>query len=106
MFTNNPTDLTQIDETIAKAHAHLNDIDEASDEYAHIVDQLTKLYAIRKQHILTEPEAPEVVVDKDRLRLKDWLPVIGSIGGILVIVAFEAAGHSVTSKALSFVKKA
>lgn len=105
MFTNEPTDLSKLDETISDAHAHLKDIDEASPEYAHIVDQLEKLYRIRVNCIKPEPEVQKDAVDKDKVRLKDWIPVISTIGGILVIVAFEAAGHSVTSKALGFVRK-
>lgn len=103
MLNNTPTDLTKLDETIAAAHKHLNDIDEASPEYAHIVDQLEKLYRIRTNCI--HPEKDKAEADKDKMHFKDWIPVISTIGGILVIVVFEAAGHSVTSKALSFVKK-
>lgn len=84
---------TQLDEAITDAHQQLADLTADSPEYAKIVDQLDKLYKIK------DPKS------KDRTSLKDWIPVIASISGILVIIAYEQAGHSFTSKAVSFIRK-
>lgn len=102
---NSPVDATKIDEAILRAHVALEANDPASPEYQKTLDQTIKLYKLR-QDVTPEPEpVPEPVIDKDRVRFKDWIPVIGSVGAVLVIVAFEAAGHGVTSKALGFVSK-
>lgn len=37
--------------------------------------------------------------------LKDWIPVIASVGQIVLIVAYESSGNIIKSKALSFVSK-
>lgn len=91
----------QLDEAIKRAHDSLATHQPDSPEYAKIIDQITKLYAIKKAFI-TEPVVEE---KKESTSIKDWIPVIGSIGGILTIVVFEAAGHIVTSKSLGFVSK-
>lgn len=84
---------TQLDETIAAVHESMKTLTPDDPAYAAHVDQLQKLYEIK------DPKA------KTRTHLKDWIPVIGSVGTALVIVVFEARGHAVTSKALSFVPK-
>jgi hypothetical protein len=65
-----------------------------SPEYAKMVTALQELYKIKDPNV------------RERTTLKDWIPVIASIGGILVIIAYEQAGHSLTSKAVSFIRKA
>lgn len=84
---------TKLDETIEEVHRQMESLTADSDEYAAMVEQLEKLYKIK------DPKS------KDQVNLKDWIPVIGSIGGILVIVTFEAMGHTLTSKALGFTSK-
>ena len=84
---------SQLEAAITQVHAEMLVLTADSPEYAKMVDQLDKLYKIK------DPKS------KDRAVLKDWIPVIGSIGGVLVIIAWEAAGHSLTSKAVSFIRK-
>lgn len=105
MSNTTTVNLDALDETIVRYHEYLVGVDEGTSEYTTALDQLTKLYDLRRKMTPEAPPAPEPTVDKDRTRFKDWLPIIGSVGGILVIVAFEAAGHGVTSKALGFVRK-
>lgn len=93
MFDKNADDRVHIDDAIRNVYREMESLTADSPEYAKMVDQLDKLYKI-KDHMV-----------KDRVGLKTWIPVIGSVGGILVIVVFEAFGHSVTSKALSFARK-
>lgn len=69
--------------------------DEESDMYATHLANLSTLYELRDG-------SP---ASKKKTELKDWIPVIGSAGGILIIVVFEAFGHTVTSKGVGFVTK-
>ncbi|AWN03359.1 hypothetical protein PBI_COUNT_36 [Microbacterium phage Count] len=85
---------TQLEEAIEQVHEEMRSLTADSPEYAKCVDQLDKLYKIK------DPKS------KDRTVLKDWIPVIGSIGGVLVIIAYESMGHSLTSKAVGFIRKA
>lgn len=84
---------TQLDEAIAEVHKQMASLTADDPAYSTMVDQLDKLYKIK------DPQS------KTKAEFKDWIPVIGTIGGILVIVTFEAYGHTMTSKALSFVRK-
>ena len=71
------------------------------------VKQLQSLHQIRKD-ALPDPTAvleTKSASKKDRVKFKDFIPAIASIGGILVIVTFEAFGHTLTSKATAFVSK-
>lgn len=103
MLIENAMDITPVDEAIERAHAHLKSFDEDAPEYQKTLDQLIKLYDIRTS-LTKEVNTPEED-DKNKVHLKDWIPVIGSIGGILAIVIYESAGHAMTSKALGFVSK-
>ena len=98
--------LAKLDTAISKnLDILIDDEDERSDMYGTVLERTEKLHKMRKA-LTPEPEqVPEPVVDKDRVRFKDFIPVIGSVGGILVIVAFEAFGHTLTSKATAFVQK-
>lgn len=101
----NLNNLEKLDDIISDAAKALISEDERSDTYGTVLERTEKLYKLRKA-VTPEPDpVPEVVVDKDRVRFKDFIPVIGSLGGILVIVAFEAFGHTLTSKATAFVQK-
>ena len=79
---------------------HLEGAIPDSREYAQTLEQLEKLRNIQKSF---EPDKGDVI--KNKATLKDWVPVIGSVGGILTIVIFEGLGHTVTTKALGFVTK-
>lgn len=84
---------TQLEAAIAQVHEEMRSLTADSPEYAKCVDQLDKLYKIK------DPKS------KDRAVLKDWIPVIGSLAGVVVIIAWESSGHSLTSKAVSFIRK-
>jgi hypothetical protein len=76
--------------------ALLNDmaaINRSSEEYAAMVDLLTKLYALKEDKSKRRPSPDTLAV------------VAGNLAGILMIVGHEKA-HVVTSKALNFVMKA
>ena len=78
-----------------------------SAEHKETVKQLQSLHQIRKD-ALPDPTAvleTKSASKKDRVKFKDFIPAIASIGGILVIVTFEAFGHTLTSKATAFVSK-
>lgn len=83
---------SKLEKAIAELHHEMNSVTGDSEEYAKMVDQLTKLYSIREQ------SAPKKV-SPDTLLL-----VGGNLAGIAMIVGHERAGI-VTSKALSFVMK-
>lgn len=85
---------SQLDTAIEEIHRQMAVLTADDPAYAKMVDQLEKLYKIQ------DPKS------KDRTVLRDWIPVIGSIGGVLVIIAYEQMGHSLTSKAVSFIRKA
>jgi hypothetical protein len=85
---------SQLQEAIKQVHDEMRDLTADQPEYARCVEQLKELYKIQ------DPSS------KDRAVLRDWIPVIGSIGGVLVIIAYESFGHSLTSKAVSFIRKA
>jgi hypothetical protein len=91
MFNQEPPDETSglekaIDEVYSEMARHSSD----DDEYAKMVDQLSKLYSLR--------ETPQRV-SPDTLAI-----VIGNLIGIILIVGHERL-HVVTSKALNFVMK-
>lgn len=77
-----------IDEVLREMASRASD----SDEYAAMVDQLTKLYKLK------EIDIPQRV-SPDTLAI-----VIGNLAGIILIVGYERA-NVVTSKALSFLLK-
>lgn len=83
-----------LEEQIEDVHRQMFETPAHTPEYAKMAEQLSNLYKIK------DPKS------KDRAVLKDWIPVIGSIGGVLVIIVYESMGHSLTSKAVSFIRKA
>lgn len=89
-----PAEETKLDQIIEELEDHILTEDLDSKDYKKMVTNLETLYKLR------EGNKP-----KHQLELKDWIPVIGSIGGILVIVTFEAFGHTVATKGLGFVSK-
>ena len=98
----NPAKLEKIIDAVAD---RLEKTDVLSDDYSNILDKYDRLNKINKNNRPEPIPVPEVVVDKDRVRLKDLLPIVGSLGGIAIIVVFEAFGHTLTSKATAFVSK-
>lgn len=87
-------DQTDLEEQIAEVHRQMFATPAGSPEYARMLEQLSHLYKIK------DPKS------ENKTTLKDWIPLIGSIGGILVIIAYEQYGHPLTSKAVSFIRKA
>jgi len=88
-----PTTNPRLDSAIEDLENSIVGGDPESDKYQKQVSTLETLYKLRNGH---KPSKTE---------LKDWIPVIGSLSAVLVIVVFEAFGHSVTSKAVGFVGK-
>ena len=84
---------TLLEDSIAAVHAEMATLTADSPEFAACVKQLQELYKIKD---------PKV---ESRVHLKDWIPVIGSFGGIALIVAYESFGNTLTSKAVGFVSK-
>ena len=91
MFKKNTT-RPGLDEAIELALEELKLHDQHTEQYASIVDQLVKLYAM-------ENSKQSNRVSKDGL-----LAVIGNLLGIGIIIGYEHA-HPIASKALGFVGK-
>ncbi len=92
MFINRPVKKTKLDETIDNLLDGLAGYTAEEESYATMVDQLTKLYAIKSEE------------KTDRLSKDTLALVAGNLFGILLIVGHERA-HVVVSKALPFVGK-
>lgn len=88
----NPTN-PQLDTIIENLESALVGEDENSDNYTKMVSNLETLYKLRSGQ---KPSKTE---------LKDWIPVMGTVGSILLIITFESFGHTMTSKAVGFVGK-
>lgn len=86
-------DTTRLDKAIEDLENTIIGDDPDTELYAKHVASLEILHKLRNGHKPTQ------------LELKDWMPIIGSLGGILIIVIFEAFGHTLTSKSLGFVSK-
>lgn len=82
-----------LEDEIASAISHLSGVQPNSDEYAAIVDQISKLDA------LTNHKVKKSAISKDAL-----IAVGGNLAGILLILNYEKVG-AVTTKALGFVLK-
>lgn len=78
---------------IDNLYSNMSDLDRSSDDYAAMVNQLTKLYKLKE------------INSRKRVSPDTLAIVAGNLAGILMIVGHEKA-HVVTSKALSFVLKA
>lgn len=92
MFKTSKED-TRLEKMIEELENYILSEDVESDNYTKMVDQLGTLYKYRQDNAEKKTE------------LKDWIPVIGTVGGILLIVTFEAFGHTITSKSLSIATK-
>ena len=91
MHIKKPVVKTGLDEAIDEALRELRTYDAYSEEYAQVVDQLTKLHAMQ------DPKKSDRV-SKDTLAI-----VLGNLAGISAIVGYEQK-HVVASKALSFLR--
>lgn len=90
-----PSEPTALDEAIASALKDLSTFTADAEEYATIVDQLTKLHALKE-----EPNKFHWKnIDPNTLVLAG-----ANVFGILAIVEFERVGV-ITSKALGFIGK-
>ena len=87
-------DNTKLEQIISDLEDLLIVTDPLDDNYPDILANLNTAYGLRNSN-----------VKKNTTELKDWLPMIGSVASILVIITFESFGNTMTSKALSFVSK-
>lgn len=92
MFTFKPAAKTKLDVAIDLAHAELAGYEPTEKEYATCIDQMSRLYELKKK------ETPERV-SKDTLAM-----VAANLLGIVLILHHEQV-NVVTTKALSFVVK-
>jgi hypothetical protein len=95
MSTPTPDDKPTLDEAIELLLLEMKSHEAYTDQYSNCVDQLAKLYDIKKS------------LEKDNKKIVSYdqmLAVAGNLAGILLILNFERAGI-VTSKALGFVAK-
>ena len=83
----------QLDDTIAKLVAHLDTIPADSSEFAHVTDQLVKLYKLRDETTSKKRVSPDAL-----------LGAAASLASVIIIVSWEQL-HPVATKALGFVIK-
>lgn len=88
MFKKNEIDV-KINEEIVSLLDDIKGDDKGSDKYAKMIDQLTKLHALR---------------EKNRVSKETLATVAANVGGIVAILMHERA-HVIVSKAFGFVKK-
>jgi len=87
-------DTARLDEAIEELEDAIIGDDIDTEKYHQKVSSLETLYKLRNGKS-----------QRGSTELKDWIPVIGSLGGIALIVTFEAFGHTLTSKSLGFTSK-
>lgn len=90
MFTRNKTEDSDLNTAIATAYREMAGLMSDTPEYASVVDQLTKLYALK--------ETPS------RVSADTLATIAANLAGIGIIVGYEHA-HVITSKALAFIMK-
>lgn len=88
---NPPTEKSGLDQAIEKVLHEMKSFSSEDDEYAKMVDQLEKLYALK------DTEKPDRV-SRDTLAI-----IAANLIGIVLIVGYESK-NIVTSKALNFLK--
>lgn len=93
MLKKRATETTRLDKAIEELENAIIGADPETEKYTKMVSSLEALYKLKNGN---KPSS---------LELKDWMPIIGSLSGILVICVFEAYGHTITSKGLGFVGK-
>ncbi|AWN03277.1 hypothetical protein PBI_CAMILLE_30 [Microbacterium phage Camille] len=87
-------DPSRLDKAIEELENAIIGGDPETEKYTKMVSSLEILYKLKNGH------------KPSKLEIKDWMPIIGSLSGILVICLFEAYGHTIVSKGLGFVQKA
>ena len=90
---NKAQDQTRLDKAIEELENSIIGGDPETEKYTKMVSNLETLYNLRSG------EKPS------KMELKDWIPVIGSTAGIVIIAVFEAHGHTIVSKGLSLLPK-
>lgn len=108
MSNETPEDIiATLDEAIVRDTKLLTDHQPGTPEHKQIMESLERLHLIRHELVPDPTKVLEVQTSdkKDRLKFKDFLPMITSLAGIGTIVVFEAFGHTLTSKAAAFVSK-
>lgn len=93
IFKRKPKETSFVEEEIKEVRRQMASLTADSPEYAAMVKQLIELSKIKDPSL------------RESTSLKDWIPVIASLGGIALIIIYEQLGHSFTSKAASFVRK-
>lgn len=93
IFKRKLKETTLIEEEIARVREEMQTVTADSPEYAAMVKQLIELYKIKDPNL------------RESTSLKDWIPVIASLGGIVLILVYESFGHSFTTKAATFLLK-
>lgn len=94
MFTRKANDQKKpdtLDEAIENLLVQMSQYDGFCEEYVIMVDQLTKLYAIKESK-------------NDRVKLDTLITVGGNLAGILLIVNYEQA-NVLTSKAIGLLSR-
>lgn len=92
MFNRTPREQTGVEEAIDGLLKNMSNADEATPEYAAMVDQLVKLHALKMNE------------NRPRISPDTMANVVANLAGIFIIVGHERA-HIVTSKALAFIKR-
>lgn len=91
MFKKKNTDPDGLQKAIDSVLNEMDGVSADSDEYAKMVDQLTKLYTIKDRN-------------PNRISADALATIAANLAGILLIINHERA-HVVTTKALGFVSK-
>ena len=87
-----------IDNEIAGLLDTLTDLTISDDDYKTTMKSIQKL--VKRKEELTNMSRP-----KHQTTLSDWMPVIATVGGAIVIGLIEANGHTFTSKAAMLLPK-
>lgn len=89
-----PNEPDDLDNAIAKLYSRMDSVDPESPEYRKCLVNLTRLHEMKNSNSSSRRPSPDAI-----------LAAIASVGGILVIVAYEHS-HVLTSKGLGFILKA
>lgn len=92
MFARKPNETSGLDALIDKVQLKMLDMDCVTDQYATMVDRLSKLYKLK-----------EAALPK-RVSYDTWAALAGNLLGIILILNYEKTGV-VTSKAIGFVSR-
>lgn len=90
----------QLEKLINEAGDKVSVTSVSDPDYKDAIETYTKL-ALLQDRLTPAPKPEAPVPVKEKTQLKDWFGVIGVLGSTLLIVSFEAFGHTFTSKAWS-----